>query len=218
MCFYYKGTIWASGRSAEIGLADQGWRGSQNPRVRSPGKLRSVRPEVPRKSDRQGTFFRADYMPREGRERQTRVLLVDDHPLVRQALKDLFTREADLVVCGEAEDLKGALAAVADSKPDLAIVDLRLRDSDGLDLIRDLHHWHPETLTLVLSMYDESVYAEQAVHAGACGYISKREATTKLMGAVRQVLEGRIYLSDEAAARLAPEAGTRNWPQSHDTV
>jgi DNA-binding NarL/FixJ family response regulator len=146
----------------------------------------------------------------EGRKRQTRVLLVDDHPLVRQALKDLFTREADLVVCGEAEDWKGALAAVADSKPDLAIVDLRLRDSDGLDLIRDIHHWHPGTLTLVLSMYDESVYAEQAVRAGACGYISKREATTKLMGAVRQVLEGRIYLSEEAAARMAPEAAERS--------
>jgi len=174
------------------------------------GALRCVRPEVPRKSDRQDTLFRADYMLGEGRKRQTRVLLVDDHPLVRQALKDLFTREADLVVCGEAEDWKGALAAVADSKPDLAIVDLRLRDSDGLDLIRDIHHWHPGTLTLVLSMYDESVYAEQAVRAGACGYISKREATTKLMGAVRQVLEGRIYLSEEAAARMAPEAAERS--------
>jgi DNA-binding NarL/FixJ family response regulator len=131
----------------------------------------------------------------QGRGRQTRVLLVDDHPLVRQALKDLIAREPDLAVCGEAEDRNGALAAVADSKPDLAIVDLRLRDSDGLELIRDLHHRNPETLTLCLSMYDESVYAEQAIGAGASGYISKTEATTNLMRAVRRVLSGEIYPS-----------------------
>jgi len=157
-------------------------------------------------------------MSGEGRERQTRVLLVDDHPLVRQALKDLFARESDLVVCGEAEDLQGALAAVDDSKPDLAIVDLSLRDSDGLDLIKDLHRRHPETLTLVLSMYDESVCAEQVVRAGACGYISKREATTKLMGAVRRVLGGGIYLSEAVAAAPAPEAATPPPPTDPDTV
>jgi len=157
-------------------------------------------------------------MSEEGRERQTRVLLVDDHPLVRQALKDLFAREPDLVVCGEAEDRQGAMAAVADSKPDLAIVDLSLRDSDGLDLIKDIHCHHPETLTLVLSMYDESVYAEQVVRAGACGYISKREATTKLMGAVRRVLGGEIYLGEAAGALPAAEAAAPGWPKGHDTM
>ncbi len=134
-------------------------------------------------------------MPLKSQKRQTRVLLVDDHPLVRQTLKDLIAREEDIAVCGEAEDRVGALAAVADCKPDLAIIDLRLRDSDGLELITDIHHRHPETLTLVLLMYDESVYAEQAIRAGACGYISKLEATTNLMRAVRQVLYGEIYRS-----------------------
>jgi DNA-binding NarL/FixJ family response regulator len=129
------------------------------------------------------------------RKRQIRVLLVDDHPSVRQALKDLIARELDITVCGEAEDQNGALAAVADSRPDLAIVDLRLRDSDGLELIRDIHRRNPETLTLCLSMYDESVYAEQAIRAGASGYISKLAATTNLMGAVRQVLSGERYPS-----------------------
>ncbi|MGA2660305.1 MAG: response regulator transcription factor [Verrucomicrobiota bacterium] len=122
------------------------------------------------------------------RNGKTRVLLVDDHPMVRQTLRDLIAREGDIAVCGEAEDRDGALAAVADSKPDLAIVDLRLRDSDGLELIRDLHQRHPETLTLVLSMYDGSVYAEQAMLAGASGYLSKSDATTNLMSTVRRVL------------------------------
>jgi DNA-binding NarL/FixJ family response regulator len=121
-------------------------------------------------------------------KKQTRVLLVDDHPMVREALRDLIDREVDLTVCGEAEDRDGALAAVADSRPDLAIVDLQLRDSDGLELVRDIRQRHPETLTLVLSMYDESVYAEQAMLAGASGYISKSKATRHLMSTVRQVL------------------------------
>jgi DNA-binding NarL/FixJ family response regulator len=108
--------------------------------------------------------------------------------MVREALRDLIGREVDIAVCGEAEDRNGALAAVADSKPDLAIVDLKLRDSDGLELVRDIRQRHPETLTLVLSMYDESVCAEQAILAGASGYISKSEATTNLMSAVRRVL------------------------------
>jgi DNA-binding NarL/FixJ family response regulator len=108
--------------------------------------------------------------------------------MVRQTLRELITLEGDIAVCGEAEDRDGALAAVAESKPDLAIVDLRLRDSDGLELIRDIRQRHPETLTLVLSMYDESVYAEQAMLAGASGYISKLDATTKLMSTVRRVL------------------------------
>jgi DNA-binding NarL/FixJ family response regulator len=152
-----------------------------------------------------------------GRERQTRVLLVDDHPLVRQALKDLLAREPDIAVCGEADDRNGALAAVAESKPDLAIVDLRLRDSDGLELIRDIHHRNPETRTLCLSMYDESVCAEQAIRAGACGYISKIEATTNLMDAVRRVLSGQIYPSYEAAARMAPPVAARPGCRSSDS-
>jgi DNA-binding NarL/FixJ family response regulator len=132
-------------------------------------------------------------MSLESRKGQTRILLVDDSLLVRQALRELIQREEDMTVCGEAEDRDGALAAVADFKPDLAIIDLRLRDSDGLELVRDLHRLHPKLLILVLSMQDESVFAQEAINAGASGYISKLEATTKLMGALRRVLYGEIY-------------------------
>ncbi len=98
-----------------------------------------------------------------------------------------------MTVCGEAEDSEGALAAAAETRPDLAIIDLRLRGSDGLELIKEVHGRHPETRILVLSMSDESVYAEEAIRAGASGYISKLEATTKLMDAIRRVLFGEIY-------------------------
>jgi DNA-binding NarL/FixJ family response regulator len=132
-------------------------------------------------------------MPIESPGRRTRILLVDDCALVRQALKELLEHEEDLSVCGEAEDREGALAAVDECNPDLAIVDLRLRGSDGMELIRDLHREYPRLLLLVLSMYDESVYAEEAIRAGASGYVSKLEATSKLMDALRFVLRGEIY-------------------------
>jgi DNA-binding NarL/FixJ family response regulator len=144
-------------------------------------------------ADGTDNYVGAPYMPIENGSRRTRVLLVDDSALVRQALKDLIAREEDMTVCGEADDQEGALAAVAETKPELAIIDLRLRGSDGLELIREIHRRHPETRILVLSMSDEALYAEEAIRAGASGYISKLEATTKLMGAMRRVLYGEIY-------------------------
>src|SRR5262245_44532793 len=132
-----------------------------------------------------------------------RVFLVDDHPLVRQALRDAMRQERDLEVCGEAEDRDEALKGIAAAEPDLAIVDLRLRTSDGLELIRDLRDQHPKVLSLVLSMQDESMTAERAVRAGARGYVSKQEAPRKIMEAVRKVLGGEIYWSEKAAAHIA---------------
>ncbi len=126
-------------------------------------------------------------------KRQTRVLVVDGSPLARQAVRDFIAREEDMAVCGEAEDRKGALAAVAGFRPDLAIVELRLQDSEGFDLIRDIHEAYPETLTLALSMYDDaSAFAREAIRAGARGYISKLDATTELLGAVRRALDGEV--------------------------
>jgi DNA-binding NarL/FixJ family response regulator len=145
-------------------------------------------------------------MPSEGRKRHTRVLLVDDHPLVRQALTDLIAREADMAVCGEAEDRQGTLAAIEASRPDLAIVDVGLKNSDGIALIKDLHDLHPQMPTLVLSMHDESLYAERAIRAGASGYISKQEASTKIIEVVRKILAGEIYWSERVAARVASKA------------
>lgn len=135
--------------------------------------------------------------------RSIRVFLVDDHPLVRHALRDAFRHERGMEVCGEADDRDAALKGIADAQPDLAIVDLRLRSSDGLDLIRDLRNRHPKVLSLVLSMQDEGITAERAVRAGARGYVSKQEPPQKIMEAVRKVLDGEIYWSERAAAQVA---------------
>jgi DNA-binding NarL/FixJ family response regulator len=135
--------------------------------------------------------------------RSIRVFLVDDHPLVRHALRDAFRHENGMEVCGEADDRDAALKGIAAAQPDLAIVDLRLRTSDGLELIRDLRNHHPGVLSLVLSMQDESITAERAVRAGARGYVSKQEPPRKIMEAVRKVLGGEIYWSEKAAAQVA---------------
>jgi DNA-binding NarL/FixJ family response regulator len=108
-----------------------------------------------------------------------------------------------LAVCGEAEDRAGTLAAIEASRPDLAIVDLGLKNSDGLRLIQDLHDRHPKLLTLVLSVHDESLYAERAIRAGASGFISKQEAPARIMQAVRAVLAGEIYWGEKVAAQVA---------------
>ncbi|HEY9510667.1 MAG TPA: response regulator transcription factor [Verrucomicrobiae bacterium] len=137
------------------------------------------------------------------RAKSVRVFVVDDHPLVRQALRDAIRQESGLEVCGEADDREEALKGIAAAEPDLAIVDLRLRSSDGLDLIRDLRDRHPKVLSLVLSMQDESITAERAVRAGARGYVSKQESPRKIMEAVHKVLNGEIYWSEKTAAHIA---------------
>jgi DNA-binding NarL/FixJ family response regulator len=139
-----------------------------------------------------------------------RILIVDDHPLVRLSLREVIQRESDLVVCGEAEDREQALAAVAASNPHLAIIDLTLKSSDGMELIKDLRDRFPKVQILVLSMHDETLHAERAIRAGARGYITKQEATTKIMVAIRQVLNGDIYWSEKAAARVASRIATRS--------
>jgi DNA-binding NarL/FixJ family response regulator len=141
-----------------------------------------------------------------------RILIVDDHPLVRLSLRDVIQRESDLVVCGEAEDREQALAVVAAAKPQLAIIDLTLKSSDGMELIKDLRDRFPKVQILVLSMHDEALHAERAIRAGARGYITKHEATTKIMVAIRQILNGEIYWSERAAARVASKIAGRSRP------
>jgi DNA-binding NarL/FixJ family response regulator len=150
--------------------------------------------------------------------RSIRVFLVDDHPLVRQALKHAMRHERDMEVCGEAEDKDEALQGIASAEPDLAIVDLRLRSSDGLELVRDLRDRHPKVLSLVLSMQDESITAERAVRAGARGYISKQEAPSKIIQAVRKVLGGEIYWSEKAAALVASKIASPSRPANSSAV
>ncbi len=139
----------------------------------------------------------------------TRILLVDDHPLIREGLAEVLQREQDLQVCGEVEDRIGALAAVESTRPDLVIVDLVLKKSSGLELIKDLRARFPGILILVVSMQDEQVYAERAIRAGAAGYITKEQAADRVVEAVRQVLAGTVCVSQEVAAGLAAKLAGR---------
>src|ERR1700686_2222357 len=125
-----------------------------------------------------------------------RILVVDDHPIIRQGLALMLNREADLVVCGEAEDATGAMLVMASARPDVLIVDISLNGPDGLDLLKNIRTTHPALPVLILSMHDESIYAERALRAGANGYIMKQEATEKVLVALRRILSGEIYVSD----------------------
>jgi DNA-binding NarL/FixJ family response regulator len=131
-----------------------------------------------------------------------RILVVDDHPIVRQGLVLLINREPDLVVCGEAEEASGAMHVLASARPDVLILDISLNGPDGLDLLKILRASHPTLPVLILSMHDESIYAERALRAGANGYIMKQEATERVLVALRRILSGEIYVSDRIADKL----------------
>ena len=135
-------------------------------------------------------------------DKRKKIFLVDDHPLVREWLGLLLQREPDLSICGEAEDVHDAVEKIEKTRPDLAVVDISLRSTHGLELIKDLQSRVPELPLLVLSMHDESLYAERVLRAGARGYITKQEATKKVLVAIRQVLDGQIYLSEKMASRM----------------
>jgi DNA-binding NarL/FixJ family response regulator len=141
-------------------------------------------------------------MPDEKKASKRRILLVDDHPLLRQGIGQLINEQADLVVCGEAEDRAGALQAAENTHPDLAVVDLSLRSQHGLELIKDFKTQFPGLLILVLSMHDESFYGERALRAGARGYIMKREASSKVLEAIRHVLDGGVYASSRVTGSI----------------
>ena len=134
--------------------------------------------------------------------RVIRVLLVDDHPIVRQGLAQLINQEKDMEVCGEAMDHAGGLAAIKEHNPDLAVVDISLKGSDGLALLKDIREETPHLPVLVLSMHDEGMYAERALRAGARGYIMKQEALEQVLQAIRRILVGELFLSEKMRTRL----------------
>jgi DNA-binding NarL/FixJ family response regulator len=134
--------------------------------------------------------------------RNATVFIVDDHPIVRQALSQLINQETGLTVCGDAETLPQALSRIGEAKPDLVIVDISLRGASGIELIKSLKTRYPDLSILVLSMHDESLFAERALRSGAMGYITKQEATEKVLTAIRRVLSGEIYLSEQMASRM----------------
>jgi|ERR1700728_717047 DNA-binding NarL/FixJ family response regulator len=136
------------------------------------------------------------------RTRKKTVFVVDDHPLLRQGLAMLINRESDLMVCGEAEEAPTAMKALAAARPDIVIADISLNGPDGLDLLKNLRILYPDLPVLILSMHDESIYAERALRARANGYIMKQEATEKVLVAVRRILDGEIYLSYRMANKL----------------
>jgi len=131
-----------------------------------------------------------------------RVLVVDDHPIVRQGLALMINREPDLVVCGEAEEAMGAMHVLTSSRPDLMIVDISLTGPDGIDLLKNIRISHPSLPVLILSMHDEMIYAERALRAGANGYIMKQEATENVLVAIRRILSGEIYVSTRIANQM----------------
>jgi DNA-binding NarL/FixJ family response regulator len=131
-----------------------------------------------------------------------KILLVDDHPLLRQGIGQLINQQEDLVTCGEAEDRASAMIAIEQVRPDLAVVDLSLKEDRGLELIRDCRDQFPELLMLVLSMHDERFYAERVLRAGARGYIMKREASDKVLEAIRCVLGGEVFVSSRVAGSI----------------
>src|ERR1700721_1655432 len=128
-----------------------------------------------------------------------KVLLVDDHPSVRQGMALLINREPDLIVCPDAEESNAALQALESCRPDLAIVDISLPGRDGLELLKMIRARDPQMPVLILSMHGETTYAERALRAGANGYIMKQEATDKVLVAIRRILSGEIYVSDRIA-------------------
>jgi DNA-binding NarL/FixJ family response regulator len=131
-----------------------------------------------------------------------RVFLIDDHPIVRQGLALFIDREPDLMVCGEAEGAASAPQAIRDSNPDFIVLDISLDGPDGLELLKTLRTTYPNLPVLVLSMHDESTYAERALRAGANGYIMKQEATEKVLVAIRRILHGEMYLSERLTNRM----------------
>ena len=134
---------------------------------------------------------------------KTKILLVDDHPLVREWLTNLINEEPDFEVCGQAGDAREALDLMGKLSPRIAVVDISLDGGSGLELIKDIKAQHPKIDALVLSMHDEALYAERAMRAGAAGYIMKREATSEVLDALRAVLAGGLYFSNAVNALLA---------------
>ena len=131
-----------------------------------------------------------------------RILIVDDHPMMREGLRGTIKGEPDLEICGEAEDAKQALERLGNCKPDLVLMDITLPGKNGLELIKDIRVTHPNLPILVLSMHDESLYAERALRAGAGGYITKQQSPAELISAIRKVMDGQTYVSRQLSEKI----------------
>ncbi|RJQ54038.1 MAG: DNA-binding response regulator [Nitrospiraceae bacterium] len=145
----------------------------------------------------------------EDRKQKHKILIVDDHPIVRQGLAQLINQEAGFTVCGEASDIPSALQAIRAGDPDIMIVDISLGQSSGIRLVEEIMSARPSSLILVLSMHDESLYAERCFAAGARGYLMKQEPPEKVILAIKKILNGEVYISDRLSARLLQKFVTK---------
>ncbi|HSC06457.1 MAG TPA: response regulator transcription factor [Steroidobacteraceae bacterium] len=152
------------------------------------------------------------------KRRPRRVLIVDDHPIVRQGLRRLIDQEEDLDVCAEAETVREARAAIREHRPDAIIVDISLKQGDGLELVRDVRAQYPTLPILVLSMHDETIYAERMLSAGASGYIMKQAASEQFLVAVRRVLDGGIYVSETVSNTMIQRFTSGNPPVAANPI
>lgn len=139
---------------------------------------------------------------------RSRVFLVDDHPLVREGLANLINQQEDLAVVGEAEDSAGAVAGIAEKQPNIALIDISLKNESGLELVKSLEERFPLVSLIVLSMHDEALYAERALRAGAKGYVMKRESSKSVLTAIRRVLAGDVYVSERVVTAMAKRMGS----------
>jgi DNA-binding NarL/FixJ family response regulator len=146
-------------------------------------------------------------MATERKTRKKRVFIVDDHSVVRDGLRSVIEQQSDLLVCGEAAEAPEALAKIPSAAPNVVLVDLSLAHSSGLELIKDLVIQHPSVSVIVLSMHDEMIYANRALRAGARGYLMKAESSQSLLTAIRRVLAGKVFVSDNVMSAIAAKLG-----------
>jgi len=139
-----------------------------------------------------------------------RVMIVDDHPLVRVGIASLISACPDLRVDSEAEDIAGALHEIERNPPDVVLVDISLKDGNGIDLIKQIHQIVPSVRILAVSLFDEALYGERALNAGALGYLNKESARRKIVEAIRRILDGKLFISDNLAQHLATRFGVHN--------
>ena len=150
--------------------------------------------------------------------KRKRVLIVDDHPMMREGLSQLIAGDSDLILCGEAKNTAEALAAISRLSPDLVLADISLPDRNGLELIKDALALQPELKILAISMHDEAFYAERVLRAGARGYIMKLEGGQRIAAAIKQVLEGRVYVSDNISAKILNQFSGRRGESDKSSV
>jgi DNA-binding NarL/FixJ family response regulator len=150
--------------------------------------------------------------------RKSRVFIVDDHPLVREGLTNLINGQDDLIVCGEAKDSARAISGVVKAQPDVALIDISLENESGLELVKQLGSQVPQVALIILSMHDESLYAERALRAGARGYVMKHETSKSVLASIRQVLAGGVYVSEKIVKRMALRLASSREAIAHSPV